>query len=158
MNIKQSVRNHPRRVGVCCLALVMVTLIIIVIILNVSSGLDDHTESCDMDHMTPLSQLGSLLASTQCPVLVLRNVALSEENTLALVTAMRARVQEVTLHYGVTLDPDVLATYDGLGLCNKLVVWGDTRRRYGDRIKRWAADRGWRVTRDYEGWLVMKKI
>ena len=121
MNLKESVKNHPHRVGVCCLALTGV-IVIIIIVLNVSSGHGGHTESCDINDMTPLSQLGSLLASVKCPVLVLRNIELSEENTRALVTAMRARVQEVTLHYGVTRDPDVLATYDGLGLCNKLVV------------------------------------
>ena len=110
-----------------------------------------------IDNITPVSHLGVILASVQSYLLILSNMSLSEENTWALVTAMRARVQAVTLHYGVTLDPDALAAYDGLGLCNKIVVWGDTKRWYGDRLKKWAEDKGWRVTRDYDGWLVMKK-
>ena len=110
-----------------------------------------------INNMTPSTQLGAILASVQSRVLELANMSLSEENTRALVTAMRARVQTVTLQ-DVTLDPNLLATYDGQGLCNKLVVFGDTERRYGDGLKRWADDKGWRVTRgDYDGWLVMKK-
>ena len=43
MNIKQSVKNHPRRVGGCCLALMGVTLIIVIITITSSEG---NTKSC----------------------------------------------------------------------------------------------------------------
>ena len=109
-----------------------------------------------IDNMTPLSHLGAILASVLSTQLWLGNMSLSEENTRALVTAMRTRVQEVTL-YGVTLDPELLSAYDGQGHCTKLEVMGDTRDKYRARLKRWAGDRGWTVTEDYNVWLVMQR-
>ena len=106
--------------------------------------------------MTPLSQLGSLLASVKCPVLVLRNMELSEENTRALVTAMRTRVQDVTLS-DVTLDLELLAAYDGQGHCTQLELGDDTTVKYLARLRQWAGDRGWTVTLDNGLWLAMER-
>ena len=88
-------------------------------------------------------------------VLRLGYISLSEENTRGLVTAMRTRVQRVDLYEGVTLDPALLAAYDGQGHCTKLVVWNlllarnGTMTRYRKRLKKWAADRGWTVIEHY---------
>ena len=49
-------------------------------------------------NMTPTSQLSSILACVKCPELYLGNMELSEENTRALVTAMRERVERVSLN------------------------------------------------------------
>ena len=85
-------------------------------------------------------------------------MSLSEENTRALVTAMREMVQTVWLSYHVTLDPELLSAYDGQGNCTRLEVIGhDTRDKYGARLKRWAGDSGWTVTRDNDGVLGMKR-
>ena len=72
---------------------------------------------------------------------------LSDVETRALVTAMRDRVQRVEL-VNVTLDIEELTQYDGQGLCSELEVWGDMRDRYWERLREWAADKGWTVTRD----------
>ena len=114
------------------------------------------TDSVTIYNITPLSQLGTILASVQSEELWLGNVVLSEENTRALVTAM-SRVKYVTLNSNVTLDPELLSAYDGQGHCTKLWVYGDTSRSYGDRLKRWAADRGWTVTEDNSVRLVMQR-
>ena len=105
------------------------------------------TDRVYINNMTPSSQLGPILASVQSRVLELLNMSLSEENTRALVTAMRDRVQIVYLDR-VTLDPELLAAYDGQGHCTKLAVWSDTKRRYGPRLRRWARDKEWAVTYD----------
>ena len=79
------------------------------------------TERVIIDNMTPASRVSSILASVQCTELLLRNMKLSEENTRALVTAMRDRVQTVVL-YAVTLDIEELTQYDGQGRCRELWV------------------------------------
>ena len=80
-----------------------------------------------------------ILASVQCTELVLYDMILmSEENTRALVTAMRDRVQTVVL-YAVTLDIEELTQYDGRGRCRELQVWDEMRWRYGARLREWAA-------------------
>ena len=116
------------------------------------------TERVIIDNMTPVSRVSSILASVQCTELVLYDMILmSEENTRALVTAMRDRVQTVVL-YAVTLDIEELTQYDGQGRCRGLQVWSETRERYGDRLREWTADKGWRVTLD-DGvsWLLMER-
>ena len=72
---------------------------------------------------------------------------LSDAEIQALVTAMRDRVQTVEL-VNVTLDIEELTQYDGQGHCSELEVWGDMRDRYWERLREWAADKGWTVTRD----------
>ena len=111
-----------------------------------------------IDNMTPLSHLGAILASVLSTQLWLGNMSLSEENTRALVTAMRTRVQEVTL-YGVTLDPELLSAYDGQGHCTELEMHGNMVTRYGARMREWAGERGWTVTLDRTGhglWTALK--
>jgi len=73
---------------------------------------------------------------------------LSDAEIRALVTAMRDRVQRVELWSEVTLDIEELTQYDGQGSCSELEVWGDMRDRYWERLREWAADKGWTVTRD----------
>ena len=111
-----------------------------------------------INNSTPMSQLGTILASVHSKVLWLCDLSLSEENTRALVTAMRARVKTVRLWENVTLDPELLAAYDGQGHCTKLVMYRDTRRRYRTRLSRWAADRGWTVTCEDSEELEMERI
>ena len=102
-----------------------------------------------IDNITPVSHLGVILASVQSYLLILSNMSLSEENTRALVTAMRTRVGKVRLR-DVTLDPELLSAYDGQGRCNRLnLSWlYMANDEYAARLKRWAADRGWVVTQD----------
>ena len=111
----------------------------------------------DVDDLPPVCQLGPILASVQSTQLLLQDMSLSEENTRALVTAMRDRVQGVALYNGVTLDPDLLSAYDGQGHCTKLWLGGDTRKKYGARLREWAGDRGWTVTWDDDVVLWMKR-
>ena len=113
------------------------------------------TWNVGIDFMTPTSQLSSILACVKCPGLWLGDMELSEENTRALVTAMRERVVEVWLWDNITLDIEELTKYDGRGRCWRLEVGRDTRTRHGDRLRSWAADKGWRVTEDNLCWLVM---
>ena len=104
-------------------------------------------------------QLSSILASVQSKELWPWNMKLSDENTRALVTAM-SRVEYVQL-VNVTLDPELLAAYDGQGHCTKLELYGaggDTRAKYWARLRRWAADRGWTVTRDDRSGLAMERL
>ena len=108
-------------------------------------------------NMTHADQLGGILASVQCSDLWLDLMELSEAETRALVTAMRDRVQGVTLWSGVTLDVEELTQYDGQGRCSELDVRGEMRERYGDRLREWAADKGWRVTWDNVWRLVMER-
>ena len=106
------------------------------------------TDEVYINNMTPVSQLGAILASVQSEVLSLQNMSLNEENTRALVTAMRARVQSVVLWNNVTLDLELLAAYDGEGRCTRLELRGDTRAKYETRLRRWAGDKVWAVTED----------
>ena len=104
--------------------------------------------------MSPLSQLDAILASIQSKSLVLRYMSLSEENTRALVTAMRDRVQIVRLWSDVWLDPELLADYDGQGQCTQLEVTHDTRDKYGTQVFQL---RGWAVTEDTRYRLVLER-
>ena len=110
-----------------------------------------------INNMTHADQLGRILVSVKCSKLGLNNMELSEAETRALVTAMRDRVEEVWLDFDVTLDIEMLTQYDGQGSCNKLLVLGHTSARYRDRLRRWVADKGWRVTMDVDGFLVMER-
>ena len=118
------------------------------------------TDRVYIENVTPVSQVGAILASVQSKELVLKDISFSEENTRALVTAM-SKVQTVTLGYFVkNLDPELLSAYDGQGNCTKLAVevWSDTRDKYGSRLRSWAADKGWTVTVDDDVWLVMNRL
>ena len=62
-------------------------------------------------NMTHTDQLGSILDSVKCSMLVLYYMELSQSETQALVTAMRDRVHGVVLRSGVTLDMEELTQY-----------------------------------------------
>ena len=97
------------------------------------------TERVWIDNLPPTSQLSSILARVKCKRLNLKNIELSVEDTRALVTAMRERVQIVSLSGNVTsLDIDELNKYD-LGRSRKFEVKCDMHG-HGDRLRRWAAD------------------
>ena len=106
-----------------------------------------------MDHT---DQLGSILANIKCTRLFLCNMELSEAETRALVTAMKDRVQCVRMGH-VTMDIEELTKYDGQGCCSWLQA-GRMRIGYWERLRRWAADKGWRVTIDVFDGLVMERM
>ena len=94
------------------------------------------------------SQMSAILASVQSKLLKFYYTRLNEENTRALVTAMSTRVQRVMLVTDVTLDQELLAEYDGQGRCTRIDVYGNSRDKYGTKLKTWAADKKWRVRRE----------
>ena len=55
---------------------------------------------------------------------------------------MRNQVQRVEHGDDVTLDIEELTQYDGQGRCCLLKVLRDTRTRYRDLLREWAADKG----------------
>ena len=71
------------------------------------------------------------------------------------------KVQDVSLNKTpkINLDIEEVTKYPGQGCCRELHVGGDTRLRYGGRIKKWAAIKGWTVpvTRDSAFVLVTKR-
>ena len=110
------------------------------------------TEKVYINNITPTSRLGSILAGVQCSELWLSSMDLSEENTRALVTAMRDRVDRVTIGY-ITLDMEELMKYDGRGRCRELWVKGDDTPRIEDRWRRWPSDAGWIVKMPNNVWF-----
>ena len=114
------------------------------------------TGAVNINNMTHTDQLGSILASVKGYQLGMYKMDLSDTETQALVTAMRDGVQRVGL-VDVTLDIEELTQYDGQGSCSGLAVCDDSRIRYRERLRRWAADKGWRVTRDTDSVLVICK-
>ena len=94
------------------------------------------------------SQMSAILASVQSKLLKFYYTRLNEENTRALVTAMSTRVQRVMLVTDVTLDQELLAEYDGQGRCTKIEVHAQSHTKYAARLKTWAEDKKWTVTRD----------
>ena len=109
-----------------------------------------------INNMIHTDQLGGILASINCPELWLENMNLSEAETWALVTALSDRVKSVHLQ-DVTLDSEQLTQYNGQGRCRELRVMGDMRTRYGEKLKRWAADKGWTVTLERGLEIVMNR-
>ena len=109
------------------------------------------TQIIGIRNMTPTSRVSSILACVQCPELWLGNMKLSEENTRALVAAMRNRVQTVGQLFVTHIKE--LTQYDGQGRCRELRVWCDTWTL--GRLRRWAADKRWTVTQDNDVWLLM---
>ena len=115
------------------------------------------TDTIWIDNMTHNNQLGSILASVNCPELQLCNMYLSEAETWALVAALSDKVKSVHLQ-DVTLDMEEFNQFGGQGRCDVLMVEGNTVTRYGDRFERWAADKGWTVTAESYEVLVMERI
>ena len=115
------------------------------------------TDTVRINDLTHTDQLGSILASVNCPNLKLGyNMELGELETRALVSAMGVRLQKVDLQ-DVTFDIEELTKYDGQGICKVLVFVGDAMRtRHGDRLRRWAADIGWTVNGYCDSFVVKR--
>ena len=105
------------------------------------------TNSVSINNITPAS-LDLILESVRCSKLGLMNMRLTEPQTRALVTALTERLERVELRLDVTLDIHSLCQYNGRGTCRELVVRGDARERYGEKLRRWGAEVEWAVT----GW------
>ena len=114
------------------------------------------TSDVILGNVTPSHYLSSIISSVKSQGLWLHNMDLSEADTVNLVIAMMDRVQMVKLG-DVTLDIEELTMYQGDGRCRELHLGGYTRLRYGGRIKKWAADKGWSPTRDSGFVLIMKR-
>ena len=115
------------------------------------------TDEVIINNITPATLLDIILENVRCSVLQLYYLSLTEPQTRALVTAMRDGVEWVALWDGVTLDIEALCQYNGRGTCRALEVEGDTRRRYGERLRRWTEEVGWAVTRNDGAWLIMER-
>ena len=106
----------------------------------------------------PVSEVGTILASVESEELYLRFVKFSEENNLALVTAMKDRVQRVALDYVQNVEPELLSDYDGQGRCSWLQLKGDAAVRFNTRLRnRWVNYKGWTLTMDYTNMLEMER-
>ena len=109
-----------------------------------------------LENITDNIDLGSILESVRAARLQMLNVELSEEDTRALVTAMRIHLEEVWLE-NVTLNIEELCQYEGLGKCKQLTVCGDTGKKDESCLKSWAAQKRWELTLDYDGMLMIEK-
>ena len=89
--------------------------------------------------------LSTVLRSLQCRRLTIANTVLSTADTQLLVAAMVTRVKKVTLDGDVTLDMDTLAQYNGMEVCEEVMMLWETRERYRDQLKAWAENMGWQV-------------
>ena len=100
--------------------------------------------------------LVSILSSVKCQYLNIRyRHILGREETRALVQAMESGVEEVELRYKVTLDIEALTEYSGEGECREVELRGDdTATRYRDQLRTWARSKDWKVSQDYDGWMV----
>ena len=107
-------------------------------------------------NITPAS-LDIILESVRCSKLILWNMRLSEPQTQALVTALTERLEDVMLTEDSTLDIQTLFQYNGQGKCLKLMVQieDDMMERYEERLQRWGAEIGWKVSTD--DWLYMER-
>ena len=103
------------------------------------------------------ASLDIVLESVRCSLLGLVNMTLTEPQTRALVTALTERLERLTLSSGLTVDIETLCQYDGQGRCQRLGAWRDTRRMYGERLRRWGEEVGWAVTTDDNDWLIIQR-
>ena len=87
-----------------------------------------------INNISPATHLDIILKNVRSE-LHLHNMSLTEPQTRTLVTAMRDRVERVELWHGITLDIDTFCQYNGRGRCWVLVVYGDMRERYGQRLR-----------------------
>ena len=100
--------------------------------------------------------LVSIISSVKCEFLIIGSQSLGRKETLALVQAMDARVEEVELHGEVTLDIEALSEYSGQGVCGEVRLYGNTRDRYREQLRTWASNRNWRVIVDEDGMFKCK--
>ena len=93
-------------------------------------------------------QIATLLTNLKCDWLHISRQSLGQGETLALVQAMEAGVEEVMLGDEVSLDMETLSEYNGHGVCREVSLWMDIAARYKEDLRKWAGDRNWRVTED----------
>ena len=108
----------------------------------------------NMIHHT--GQLSNILTNVKCPDLCLSEMKLGQSETRALVAAMRDRVQRVRIGH-VTMDIEELTQYDGQGRCSWFMMGGKTWRHW-EKLRRWAADKGWWMGHDVNGGLEMGRM
>ena len=110
--------------------------------------------------MTRTGLLSCILASVKCPDLLLWRMELSVAETQALVTAMRDQVEVVGMVHvtlgieEITETQEITQFSSGFrsitrpgSLGRMLELNYVTRTRpYGERLWRWAADKGWTLT------------
>ena len=101
--------------------------------------------------------LAPVLSSVHCEWLTVSNMALSSDDTQSLVAIMDRRVSKVFLYGDVRLDMRILAQYGGRGSCGHLMLGDGSRRRYGDQVKLWAGDMGWRIMSENDHHIVIER-
>ena len=84
-------------------------------------------------------------------------VSLSTADTQHLVTAMVRGVQKVKLR-NVTLDMATLTQYDGEGVCGEVKMNGISILRYGNQVKKWAENMGWKIEEKSDASGLITKI
>ena len=70
---------------------------------------------------------------------------------------MDRRVSKVFLYGDVRLDMKTLTQYGGRGSCGHLMLGDGSRRRYGDQVKLWAGDMGWRIMSENDHHIVIER-
>ena len=100
------------------------------------------TSGFSMSNVT--GNVADIIAKIRCRWISLPDMCLGVPETRALVTAMSNTVREVYLPASMELDCDTLTSYDGRGRCARLHCWGQAWRRYGQQIRGWMENIGWR--------------
>ena len=107
------------------------------------------------------TDLTSILDSSKCGGLYIRNQSLSTKETLALVQAMENMEMVALGEYmeEVTLDISTLVTYDGRGKCERVYFSKNTAGKYREEIRRWVQRISWRVTKDdSNAYVIARKL
>ena len=104
------------------------------------------------------TDLTSILDSSKCGGLYIRNQSLSTKETLALVRAMENMEMVALGEYmeEVTLDISSLVTYDGRGKCENVRFWNNAAERYREQVRRWAQRISWKVTCDNSNVIIIR--
>ena len=102
--------------------------------------------------------LAPVLSSVQCGRLHIHSTSLSTADTQQLVAAMDTRVKWVTLCGSVTLDMETLTQYDGEGVCGEVKMNGISILRYGNQVKKWAENMGWKIEEKSDASGLITKI
>ena len=99
---------------------------------------------CYENYVINSYKVSYLLQSLTCQHLDIGATDLSsEENSRALLDAIRERVENLCLDSETTVTFSILEEYDGQGACKKITFRGDTRGKYGRDAKTWAMNVGW---------------
>ena len=119
------------------------------------------TESVVIWNITHTNQLNTIFGSVKCQSLRIlkQTTALTSKETQELVTSMRNHVEKIEFGWGVSIDIHELCLYwqTDNGKCQMMKLSGDTRIKYGDIIKIAAEDLGWKVSKDKNDILVLRK-